>query len=404
MGIVVLLFSGYLFNRRIRNEENRNQLMIWGAVALYLIFSLFLNWYLREIYRWPHGIPGSDLQLYFDAAKALKNGAKISDLAKIHSAYEVSLTHVGYLAYIFFIALTVLTPTIFTIEFSLQIFYTIQGFAAITAVLNIADFLCNTEEDTDKNRNKVLWMLLLCTSVIQMQALLMRDIWILFFISCLISEIKKGSSLVKCLIYTIICFALRYYTLVITIPILIGYKYNKKKLASLASLIVFALFFVGQDYITDVARLVGIKWVFYYKYSLNSLLSYIMFPSPFNQAYNVQHLNTSFQAIFGGNTEWIYYLLSCWNMFVFPISIYGIYRSIRDGEIEDAGLWGMIIVNIAMMMCLFYNAVSSPRHKLLIIISLAYFFKKGIESIRPLGRVMYFFVVAFGLIAIFAMA
>ena len=129
-----------------------------------------------------------------------------------------------------------------------------------------------------------------------------------------------------------------------------------------------------------------------------------MFPSPFNQAYNVQHLNMGFHAIFGGNTEWIYYLLSCWNVFVFPISFYGIYRSIRDGEAEDAALWGMIIVNIAMMMCLFYNAVSSPRHKLLIVISLAYFFKKGIESVRPILRVIYFFAVALGLIGIFAIA
>ena len=129
-----------------------------------------------------------------------------------------------------------------------------------------------------------------------------------------------------------------------------------------------------------------------------------MFPSPISQAYNVQHMNFGVHAKFGGNTEWIYYLLSCWNVFVFPISFLGIYRSIKDGEAEDAALWGMIIVNIGMLMCLFYNATSSPRHKLLIVISIAYFFKKGIENMRPIMRVIYFFMVVLGLIGIFALA
>lgn len=403
MGIVVLLLSGFLFSRRIRNEDNRNRMMMWGAVILYFAFSLLLNWYLRDVLGWEHGIPGSDLKNYFDAAKALTNGASLSELYWISSAYEVSLTHTGYFAYILFIALTVLTPIVFTLDISLQILYTVQGFVAIIACLNIADFFC--KEENNRRRNTILWMLLLCTSVMQMHALLMRDIWILFFISCLMKECdKKDSSLLKCLLYIFICFVSRPYTLVITMPILLGYRFNKKKNAAIASLVVFALFFIGQNHINYVARLLGVRWALRYNFSFNSLISYIMFPSPFSQAYNVQRLNTGFHAIFGGNTEWIYYLLSCWNVFVFPAAIYGIYRSIKDGEGEKAAFWGIIIVNIAMMMCVLYNAVSSPRHKLLIVVSLAYFFKKGTEGMRPFLRIVYFFVIAIGLIVIFALA
>ena len=116
MGILILFLSGYLFNRRIRNEDNRNHMMIWGAVALYFAFSLFLNWYLRVVYGWPHGIPGSDLQRYFNGAEALKNGASISDLVLIDASYEISFSHLGYIAYVIFIAITALSPVVFTLE------------------------------------------------------------------------------------------------------------------------------------------------------------------------------------------------------------------------------------------------------------------------------------------------
>lgn len=402
MGIVVLLFSGYLFNKRIRNEDSKNRLMIWGAFLLYFCFSLFLNWYLREVYHWPHGIPGSDLQRYFNGAEALVNGTPISRLVAMDSMYEVSITHLGYLAFIIFIAATALSPVIFTLEISLQILYCIQAFAAIVACINIADFFCG--EDDVRLRNRVLWALLLCTSILQCAAILMRDIWILFFISCLMRECKRENSIGKCIVYIFIGFVFRYYTLVITLPIFLAYKLGKKKLAAIASLVVFAAFFVGQGYISNIARLVGIRWLFDYEFSPLSVISFILFPSPFSQAYNVQHLNTGYQAIFGGNTEWIYYLLSCWNVFVYPISAIGLYRSIQDKEYEDAAIWGMIIINIAMLMCLFYNATSSPRHKLLIVVSVGYFFKKGIQNLSPVSRTIYFFVVILGLIGIFALA
>lgn len=402
MGILVLLFSGYLFNKRIRYEDDRNKLMLWGAVFVYFVFSLFLNWYLREVYGWDHGIPGSDLQRYYNGAYALVHGTRISDLVRIDSAYEVSITHLGYLAFVVFIAVTALSPVIFTLEISLQILYCVQAFAAIAACINIADFFCDGEDV--RLRNRVLWVMLLCTSILQCSAILMRDIWILFFISCFLRECKKKRSIVWCIVYIFIAFVFRYYTLAITLPILIRYKFNKKKIAAIASLIVFAVFFIGQDYINLIAHSVGIRWLFDYKFDLYSVASFIMFPSPLSQAYNVQHMNTGFHAIFGGNTEWVYYLLSCWNVYVFPVSAYGVFRSIKDKESEDAALWGMIIINIAMLMCLFYNAVSSPRHKLLIVISIAYFFKKGIESIRPQVRVLYGLAITLILIVIFAMA
>lgn len=404
MGIAILLGSGFIFNKRIGKEANHDKLMIWFAVLVYFAFSIFLNWYLREIYGWRYGVPGSDLQMYFDGAQALKEGSKLSDLVRINSSFEVSFLHLGYLAYILFIAATVMTPVIFTMELSLQILYCVQSLAAISACINIADFFCEGYENKHL-RNRVLWMLLLCTSVLQMSALLMRDIWILFFISCLMRECKKEQgSLVMCLIYVLISFVSRYYTLAITLPILLGYRFDKKKAAALSSLIVFGAFFFGQGLINTVARIVGIRWLYKYSFDLYSILSYILFPSPINQAYNVQHMNMSAHAIFGGNTEWIYYLLSCWNVFVFPVSAFGIFRSIKDKEYEDASLWGMIILNMAMLMCLFYHAVSSPRHKLLIVVSLAYFFKKGYERMNSVVKVAYFFVVLLVLITLFAIA
>ena len=129
-------------------------------------------------------------------------------------------------------------------------------------------------------------------------------------------------------------------------------------------------------------------------------MSFILFPSPFSQAHNIQHLNLSYHAIFGGNTEWIYYLLSCWNLYVIPLSVHGATKCLKQKKIADLALWGMIILNIAMLMCLFYGGTSSPRHKLLIVISLAFLYKEGIEKMDVLKRALYFLAISLLIIGI----
>lgn len=403
MGLIFLLLSGYLFNKRIRKETAKEQLMIWSAVFTFFGMSLFINWYFRVVYHWDYGVPGSDLQNYFRAARALKEGDSISDLANINYAFDTSITHIGYIVYILFISLTVFSPVIISIDVSLQILYCIQILVGITTVLNISDFF--NDHENIRVRNRLFWMLSLCASIWQMSSILMRDIWILWFISVLMNECKKANgSLTKCIAISFTCFTFRSYSIAITVPIILAYKYKRKKIAALISLGVFAAFFVGQGLIDSIAHSVGIRYAYTYHFTPYMITSFLLSPSPLSQAYNVQHMNYGFHANFGGNTEWIYYLLSCWNVFVFPVCIYGIYRGIKDGEGEDVFLWGMIILNIAMLICLFYGAVSSPRQKLLIVISLAYLFKKGYEAIKPLIKVIYSFIVIFVLIGIFAVA
>lgn len=410
MGIVFLLVSGFLFHLRIKHEKRRDYLMIWGAVLLYFCFSLFFNWYMRSVLGWENGISGSDMLTYFRAAKAIANGTGIDQLVRIHEVLDGSFTNLGYLIYVIFIFATAFIPVIFNLEISLQILYCIQAFAAIAAALNIADFFAPANSggiiyDT-RLRNKILWMLLLCTSVLQTSAVLMRDIWILFFISCLLQECKKKNklSLVACIILIIVCLTFRLYTLIITIPIFLAFRFKKKTLAAVVSVAFFSLFFLGQGLIKNIATAAGIGWGYDFHFTINSLLSYILFPNIINQSQNVLNIRTEYHAYFGGNTEWIYYLLSCWNVFVYPLSAYGIYKSIRSGEGKDAIIWGMMIFNIAMMISLFYSGVTSPRHKLLIIICTAYFFKKGIENMKQLSRLIYGIVVIIGLLCILAIA
>lgn len=410
MGIVFLLVSGFLFHLRIKHEKRRDYLMIWGAVLLYFCFSLFFNWYMRSVLGWENGISGSDLLTYFRAAKAIANGTGIDQIVRIHGVFDGSFTNLGYLIYVIFIFATAFIPVIFNLEISLQILYCIQAFAAIAAALNIADFFAPANSggiiyDT-RLRNKILWMLLLCTSVLQASAVLMRDIWILFFISCLLQECKKKNkvSLVACIILIIVCLTFRLYTLIITIPIFLAFRFKKKTLAAVVSVAFFSLFFLGQGLIKNIATAAGIGWGYDFHFTINSLLSYILFPNIINQSQNVLNIRTEYHVYFGGNTEWIYYLLSCWNVFVYPLSAYGIYKSIRSGEGKDALIWGMMIINIAMMISLFYSRVTSPRHKLLIIICTAYFFKKGIENMKQLSRLIYGIVVIIGLLCILAIA
>ena len=387
---------------RIKNESPKDKIMILNVTLVYFLFAIFLTWYLREIYGWEYGIPGSDLRMYFNGAQALHSGEGIYDLGKIHNALDYSLIHIGYIGYTLFIWLVVFLPTIINIDISLHILYFIQCILGIITALNIADFFAYLKYNK-KIRNTLFLVVAFSVALMQMASLLMRDIWIIFFISMLLYEsLKKSRSLTKSLLFIIVLFFLRSYTVIITIPVFLCYILDRPKIALWVSCGSFALFFVGQRFIDFFASYSGVLWTYSYSYDLYSAIAFVLSPSPINQAFNVQNMDFSRYALFGGNTEWIYYLLSCWNVYVIPIALLGIWSSVKNKYYSNLGIWGSIIINLSLLYCAFYEGASSARHKLLLLPSFIFFYSNGIAPLDLSQRILYLIFVIIIFVLIFA--
>lgn len=388
MGIIIFVLAVFLFWKQISKYNTKTRFVLISVLAGYIIFSLILNSYLENVYLWEYGVPGADLTYHFRAAQAISNGVSLNDLGYIADRFVLRPSNIGYIVYAYFLALVSFCPIIISINFSLQIFYAIQSIVAISSALNIAEFV---SQDSRKAEKHTVTMLLVCASVAQMAVVLMRDIWVVFFISLLLNQFRKEQKNHFICIFLIICAAiLRSYSIIITVPLYIAYGLKRKKLGVGVSVGVFAAFFLGRSVIDELANYMSILWKYSYNIDVGALIEYVFFPSILTQSHNVQHMVTGFHANFGGNTEWIYYILACWNCFVYPIVVYGILQLIKERRFSDTALWGLSVANIVMLYGIFYSSVSEPRHKLLLIYALAFFFAKGISKMKPVTKFCYF--------------
>ena len=150
---------------------------------------------------------------------------------------------------------------------------------------------------------------------------------------------------------------------------------------------------MSQPLIDYFAKIFFVFWEYSYNFDIVEMVKYIFFPNIVSQSYNVMHMKNTYHAIFEGNTEWIYFMLSCWNVYIMPLAILGGVQCIRKKQFKQIGLWGVIFINIAMLYGVFYGSVSEPRHKLMIIYPLAFLVSVGIEEMSQRRRVLYFIFV-----------
>ena len=391
MGILITFVVGCLFWLRIKNETGANKIRILAVLSGFVIFSLVLNWYLEFAYQYEYGIAGSDLQMYFDSAKLLASGYGIDDLIIWASGFNAETVGVGYIIYIYFLRLMLFTPTIISIPFSLNMVYLVQDMVAVVTLLNIADVF---RGDNGRKRNIVFYLLAMCAPVLQMPSLLMRDIWILFLISYLAyGVIRKNMPIWQCVLLLVAIATMRIYALMLVVPILLFYKLKKERLAAVSSVVMFVILFFGGSLISDLANWIGIYWKYSTDVNLMGLVSFLLYPNPITQSQQILNIQTGYHLYMGGNTEWIYYMFSCWNMYIYPIAGLGVIKCIKKKLVNEALVWGFMILNIGVLYGIFYNYVSAPRHKLMLVMSLVYFFHKGIEDKSRTFKIIYSLII-----------
>ncbi len=387
MGLFLIIISLFFLRKKLLKQENIIRVLTVFSMILFFILSLLFTYYLEEVIGWDYGVPGADLTAHFNGAIAISKGTPLKELYKVDERFALSFSQIGYILYAYFIAFVSFTPTIFDIKFSLTIFYFLQIIFTLITINNILSFL------SIKNRRDKIFvfiMLTTCACFFQSSSVLMRDIWIIYFLSELLISFKtKKISHLKCLLLLFILFLLRYYTVIITIPLYIYYGFKKKNFALISSFVIFLILLLGNSVVSFFANFVGIKWNYSFDINPIGMIKYILFPNVYNQSNIIKNIDRSYHANFGGNIELIYYLLSCWNTFVLPIILFGIYVGFKEKKTKETLLWLLIIANIAVLYAIFYSSVSEPRHKLLLLCSFAFFFYNGVKKFKNLSIFCY---------------
>ena len=263
--------------------------------------------------------------------------------------------------------------------------YLIQIIISLIACDNISEFF---EPDNKKNKKILFIILALNTGVMQQSSILMRDMWIVFFVSLLMHECKeRESSILKCIIYIVFATLLRSYTVILTIPIFLWYGLNKKKLA-IRGCIVLTVFFLGAtSALTILAKnRLGILWDVNYKINIFRIIKAFLYPNPISQVKNMMSGTEFNQQIVGGNCAFIYFGLSIWNILVYPFAVYGFIKGLKGKKKGELYFWLLNIVNVMILYEIFYSSVSEPRHKLMYIYGIVYFYDLALRKMRLCKR------------------
>ena len=401
MGIIILLLFIYYFEKKIKHNDSKTILWLHLILFLYFLFSLFLNYYLEHFCGWRYGVAGVDLTAHFNGAEALSKGHSINELYKIAHRYEISISGFPYILYAYILRIVSFTPVIISYKFSLQFMYVIQLILAVLSVDNICKIFPNS-----KNRYNyvLLFTVATCVCITQQASILMRDIWAFYILTCFYSlDYKTKRTIIRALFLMLLAFIFRNYTILITLPFFIWKLSSNIKLGVISSLMILLMFIFGQSIISGLAVTYGIKWEFGFNFNFIAIIRYILFPNFITQTHNVQHPSLSQYSSFGANTEWIYYILSIWNLYVYPLVAYGIYKVFKEKDkIEEGIIWFSQIINIGFIYNVFYNSVSEPRHKLLILFGLLFFFNEAILKIKKINLVLYVLLISLIVLLSFA--
>lgn len=380
MGIIFLTFAVFVFLINVTKCGKRLTIFYFTMAIVYILSCITLNLYLETSIGWEYGVAGADLEAYFKTATALHDGIPLDQLGLIDFRFEYKFSNIGYFIYTFIIYLQLYLPTIFDIHVSLYILYITQIFIALISVLNISIFF-------KRKYNISMWIssliLLTCLSIFQSTSVLMRDIWILFLISLLLKMCTLEKKHYILGIAIIVATALlRNYSLILTIPIFFAYLCEKKKVGIIVSLLTTVVLLFGGPIIQIFADLSNVGWTFDYSFDIMNIINYLALPNIINQSYNVLNITPGFHSVFGGNTEVGYYLLSLWNLFIYPLALIGIVYLLKNNDRTHIFMWLLALLNVALLYGIFYDGSSEPRHKLMILCSLVFFASNGCVALK----------------------
>lgn len=331
---------------------------------------------------WEYGIPGADMQNYFQAALAINNG-KWSELAVISPLY-FSQIKFGTLTYFLFSMLTAVLLRIPIVDYQITLYFIYVSFLliCILACINVAKLL---------GKNKIeschLFFSLFCFGLIFAAYRLLRDVLLFYIITVTLLYIKnngKEKNKYISIILMLVCIVMRPYTILIVLPFYMVNCIKSKRVLIYVTLIPMILIFFN-DVFSIILPYFNITWNLSY-FDTREVINFLLFPNIFNQSRLLLNWNSvphSFRYVAGCDLPGMYYAMSLWNFFIYPMVFIGVLYRIKD-RIRDKVLWTSILMNISIIYSILYNMKSGieTRHKIMILIPLVYFAGEGVEFIR----------------------
>lgn len=371
MSLIILFILLYIFKKKLTNIDSKIVPMFVGFIIIYVIY-LFQMWnYNQNILGWEHGIAGSDMLNFFEAASLIKD----KDTYLLGWHFSSGFSGIGYRLYAYFVYIMLYLPIIISIDVNIFIMLVCQQIMVMIGVLNVFEFY-SVRFENDKKRSWIIIPILLLNFCLPYTSnRLLRDNFIFFLMSyLLIVQIRvkdRFYSSVLSIVIIFLLFIIRSYTIIVSVPLYILNKNQKKSLLiSILVTILLLLLPLYYHYIPLVHKGISYKGA-----DLFEILKWILTPNYFNQLKLIINSNSNYLDI---NT-FTYFLISIWNMFFIPISILPLFKNNRKKL--DLYTLAIGIINVAIIYSVVYGGLMEPRHKVMAIINQSILSANGFKYI-----------------------
>lgn len=396
MVIILMLLIGlstlYSDLKQIAKEDRYK---VWIMFFLYICVMIYYTSYInKQPFSFGYGIPGADMLAHYRGAEAIAKGASWSELAAVASRFEsIGISSIGYFLYTSFISLCIFFLPIFPTGVNIYLVYVFQILVSLDACLRFS--LLISPENKSTKAIHIFMMLALCAPYMVQAFQLMRDVyymWAIISMLMIVSRSRqehladsnmntKSMNRIKICILLISSVVLRFYSLILTIPLMLYYS-DKKKLAVYVVLAEIGILLLGTNIVNLVKDIIGLPWNLSPP-DLAESVKFLFFPSITNQSRYLWHWKQYFGNridISGCNVPGVYYAMAVWNIWVLPLAIVGFVTQWKEKKKENL-IWVGILLSVVMIYSITYDSIDT-RHKFFMSLSMCYLAFEGIETIN----------------------
>lgn len=387
MVVAFIFFLLFFFLKKIKRYPLKLKILIFSFLAIYIV-GMFLYTQFLISKGWKYGIPGADMKAHYDAAYYISKGHKWKELYGLTGAdrFIISIGTFSYYVYSLITAILLFSPTIINMQVTLYLLYFCQILITFLCVINFSEFF----EKKFKNVKKE-YMFIACFSFISFAIQsyqLMRDVYLMYFLSLFFVSLNLEDKLKNYILSAILiclCFLFRTYSIIVTIPMMIYYKVNKK-IAIVASVAAAVILYFNLPILELFTKSTNITWELQ-KADIKEVVKFILFPNIINQFKYLLHWNKYFGGETyeaGCNLPGVYFVSSLWNIIIYFFCLIGIFKK-EKSKLLNIVFWGMVLVDIALLYSINYQLIDT-RHRLMMFPSLMMISLYGVSKIKFLKK------------------
>lgn len=390
--ILVLLIGLTVLRSDLKQIAQKDWYKVWAMFAVYICAMIYYVSYINDqSFAFGYGIPGADMLAHYKGAEAIAKGANWSKLARIATRFEsIGLSSIGYFLYTSFISLCIFFLPIFPTGVNVYLVYVFQIFVSLDACLRFA--LLISSENKSIKAIHVFTILALCVPYMVQAFQLMRDVynmWVIVSVVLMVSHSRKErlprnartGYYLKIGGLLVLSVLLRFYSVVLTIPLMLYYS-DKKKMAVYAVLAELGVLLLGTNLVNLLKDLIGLPWSITPP-DLKESVNFLLFPNIVNQSKYLWHWKQYFGNridVSGCNVPGVYYAMAVWNIWILPLAIVGIVTQWKDKK-EEILVWTGILLSVIMIYSITYDSIDT-RHKFFMSLSMCYLAILGTEKLK----------------------